>query len=452
MNAVAVFLEPEHLALADRVSSWARKALEARPEPQDDERARREARRLVGEMGEAGWYGPVERQDSRGLCIVRETLAGASPLADAVVALQALSATPLILFGSDAQRRRWVKELISGRAMGAFAMTEPDAGSDVAAMRTTAQRDGADWVIEGKKHLISNAGLADLHIVFAVTSPGQGSRGISAFLVPADAQGLRFDRAQVMAAPHPLGRLVFDGCRVGGDALLGAIDQGFKLGMTTLDRVRPSVGAAACGMAARALEEAVSHARKRRQFGQPLGDLQLVRAKLGEMATELDAARLLVYRAAWERDRGASRITTPAAMAKSFATEAAQRIVDGSMQIVGGRGVLLGHPVERLYRAVRALRIYEGATDVLRLVIGAALLADSKQGGSEDPPLQGPSPDRSGRSEDPPLQGPSPDRSGGSEDPPLQGPSPDRSGGSEDPPLQGLSPDRSGGSLDPPVR
>jgi acyl-CoA dehydrogenase len=194
--------------------------------------------------------------------------------------------------------------------------------------------------------------------------------------VPGDAKGVRFDRAQVMATPHPLGRLVFDECRVASGALLGAVDQGFKLGMSALDRVRPSVGAAACGMAARALDEAVSHARKRHQFGQPLGDLQLVRARLGEMATDLDAARLLVYRAAWERDRGASRITIPAAMAKSFATEAAQRIVDGSLQIVGGRGVLVGHPVERLYRAVRALRIYEGATDVLRLVIGAAVLAE----------------------------------------------------------------------------
>lgn len=376
MNAVAAFLDPSHVDLEARVRSWAPEALGASLEAADDEAARRVARALVRSMGDASVYAPIEAQDLRGLCVTREVLAAASPLADAVMALQALAATPLLLAATPEQRGRWLPELMRGRAMGAFVMTEPEAGSDVAAMRTTAVRDGDGWVIEGEKHLISNAGIADLYVVFAVTSPGKGSRGISAFLVPAGTGGLRFAGAQVMAAPHPLGHLSFDACRVPADSLLGVVDRGFALGMMTLDRVRPSVGAAACGMAQRALDETVRHAAGRRQFGQTLGELQLVRAKIGEMATELDAARLLVYRAAWEKDRGSERMTIPAAMAKSFATEAAQRIIDAAVQIAGGRGVLVGHPVEHLYRAVRALRIYEGATDVQRLIIGAALLAE----------------------------------------------------------------------------
>lgn len=381
MNAAAAFLDASHLDRAEAVRAAVPGILQGGSQPENDADARREARRLATAMGGAGWYAAIDRQDLRGLCVLRETIAGASPLADAVVALQALAATPILLAGTDAQRRRWIPALMSGAAMGAFVMTEPEAGSDVAAMRTTARRDGDGWVLDGEKHLISNAGIADLHVVFAVTSPGRGSRGIGAFLVPAGAEGCRFDGAQVTAAPHPLGRLAFNGCRLPPDALLGEVEGGFKLAMATLDRVRPSVGAAACGMASRALDATLEHARTRRQFGQPLGDLQLVRARIGEMATELDAARLLVYRAAWEKDRGAERITVPAAMAKSFATEAAQRIIDAAVQIAGGRGVLVGHPVEHLYRAIRALRIYEGATEVQHLIIGAALLADPAASG-----------------------------------------------------------------------
>jgi acyl-CoA dehydrogenase len=381
VNAAAAFLDASHLDRAEAVRAAVPGILQGGSQPENDADARREARRLATAMGGAGWYEAIDRQDLRGLCVLRETIAGASPLADAVVALQALAATPILLAGTDAQRRRWIPALMSGAAMGAFVMSEPEAGSDVAAMRTTARRDGDGWVLDGEKHLISNAGIADLHVVFAVTSPGRGSRGIGAFLVPADAEGCRFDGAQVTAAPHPLGRLAFNGCRLPPDALLGEIEGGFKLAMATLDRVRPSVGAAACGMASRALDATLEHARTRRQFGQPLGDLQLVRARIGEMATELDAARLLVYRAAWEKDRGAERITVPAAMAKSFATEAAQRIIDAAVQIAGGRGVLVGHPVEHLYRAIRALRIYEGATEVQHLIIGAALLADPAASG-----------------------------------------------------------------------
>lgn len=380
MKAVAAFLDESHHALWQNVSAWAASELAPRAEALDDDAARREARTLLALMGNAGWFAPIGQQDLRGVCLSREAIAAASPLADAVFALQGLSTTPFLIAGSEAQRARWVPELLAGRAMGAFVITEPGAGSDVAAMTTSARRDGTDWVISGEKHLISNAGLADVMIVFAVTNPGKKSRGISAFVVPADTPGVRFVGPQPMAAPHPLGHLAFDDVRVPESALLGALDGGFKIGMATLDRLRPSVGAAACGMAARALQEAVTHASTREQFGQPLAEFQLVRGRLGRMATDLDAARLLVYRAAWEKDRGAERITTSAAMAKAFATEAAQTIVDDAVQIVGGRGVLLGHPVERLYRAVRALRIYEGATDIQHLIVAGTLLAEQKDG------------------------------------------------------------------------
>lgn len=374
VRSAAAFLDELHVDLASRVLSWSEQNLLHRVEPLGDEDARREARALLEQLGQAGWLAAVAQQDLRALSVVRDTVAAMSPLADAVVALQALGGTPIVLAGSDEQRARWLPGITDGRLMAAFAMTEPEAGSDIAALRTSARRDGTDWVIDGEKHLISNAGLADLYVLFARTSPDAGSRGISAFIVPAGTSGLTFDGPQVMSAPHPLGRLRFENCRLPADALLGELDRGFKLGMMTLDRLRPSVGAAACGMAARALDEALAHATNRRQFGQPLGEFQLIREKLGRMGTELHASRLLVYHAAWMKDRGAERITVEAAMAKSYATEAAQRIVDDAVQIVGGAGVLRGHPVERLYRAVRALRIYEGATEIQRLIIGGALL------------------------------------------------------------------------------
>ena len=378
-TTAAAFLDEEHVRCAGAITRWAREHLMDREEPPTDAAARTEARALLGQLGAAGWLSAIGRQDLRTLSLVRDAVAAASPLADAVVALQGLGGTAIVLAGSDDQRTRWLPSILDGRTMAAFAMTEPEAGSDVASMQTTARRDGAGWVIDGDKHLISNAGLADLYVVFAVTSAGQGSRGISTFLVPADTTGVVFVGAQTMAAPHPLGRLRFQGCRVAADALLGDVDRGFKLGMMTLDRLRPTVGAAACGMAARALDEAVARAASRRQFGHPIGDLQLVREKLGRMATELRAARLLVYSAAWLKDRGAERITVEAAMAKSYATEAAQRIIDEAVQIMGGAGVLLGNPVERLYRAVRALRIYEGATEIQRLIIGGALLKEGAE-------------------------------------------------------------------------
>jgi acyl-CoA dehydrogenase len=374
-NAAASFLEDRHRTHAGQLLRWTHDHLLERPEAPDDSAARQEARALLESLANSGCFAAIGDQDLRTLCITREIVSAMSPLADAVVALQALGGTPIVLAGTEAQRQRWLPGILGGRVMAGFAMSEPNAGSDVAALQTTARVDGDGWVLDGEKHLISNAGLADVYVVFARTSPEAGSRGISTFLVPADTDGVAFTGAQVLAAAHPLGRLRFDGCRVPADALLGERDRGFKLGMMTLDRLRPSVGAAACGMAARALDEAVSHAATRQQFGQPLGNFQLVREKLGRMATELRASRLLVYHAAWTKDRGASRITIEAAMGKSYATEAAQRVIDDAVQIVGGAGVVIGHPVERLYRSIRALRIYEGTTEIQRLIIGEALMS-----------------------------------------------------------------------------
>ena len=380
---VRAFLEPRHVELASDVASFAAAEIAPLTAPADDAAARAQAREILTKLGAGGWIrwavpeawgGRAEAPDLRACCLIREALAAASPLADAVFALQCLGSMPITLGGSDAQRAEWLPPVARGEAMTAFAMTEPEAGSDVSGLATTAQRDGDGWRLAGRKTLISNAGIADLYCVFAATDPAAKSRGLSCFLVPADAPGLRFAGAQVLSAPHPLGELVFDDCRVPADALLGEDGGGFKLGMRTLDRLRPTVAAAACGMAARALDEALDHARTRKQFGEPLAALQLVQSKLATMATELTAARLLVYRAAWEADHGAERITLEAAMAKAYATEAAQRIVDQAVQVIGGRGVLAEHPVDRLYRAVRALRIYEGTTEVQQLVIARQII------------------------------------------------------------------------------
>jgi acyl-CoA dehydrogenase len=329
-------------------------------------------------MGEAGLYGPIGSMDLRGCCLAREGVAAGSPLADAVWALQGLGITPLLLAGDDALRAAWAQPALAGETMSAFALTEPEAGSDVAAMGSRATRDGADYVIDGTKWFISNAGIADYYVVFASTDPEAGSRGISAFVVPADAPGLLFVGPQVLSAPHPLGELRFEACRVPATHRLGAEGEGFKVAMATLDRLRPTVGAAACGMAGRALAEALSHARVRTQFGQALSEFQLVQEKLGRMAIELTASRLLVYRAAWEKDNGADRITTEAAMAKAHATETAQRVIDEGLQILGGRGVLAEHVLDRMYRSIRAMRIYEGTTEIQHLIVAGRMIAAAR--------------------------------------------------------------------------
>ncbi|HEY7727109.1 MAG TPA: acyl-CoA dehydrogenase family protein, partial [Candidatus Eisenbacteria bacterium] len=338
---------------------------------------RLEARTILAELGAGGWLGPIRDGDWRACCLAREALAAASPLADAVFALQALGTLPLLLAGNGAMRDRWVDAAIDGRAMAAFAMTEPEAGSDAAALATSARRDGDRYVLNGSKTYISNAGIADFYTLFASTDPSARGKGISCFVVPADARGLRFVRPQVLSAAHPLGEIALEDCVVPAENRLGEEGGGFPLGLRTLDRLRATVGAAACGMAARALGEALAHARARRQFGKALAAFQLTQEKLARMATDLEAARLLVYRAAWEADGGAERVTLQASMAKAFATEAAQRAVDDAVQILGGAGVLASHPVDRLYRAVRALRIYEGTTEIQHLVIAGRLLEDA---------------------------------------------------------------------------
>lgn len=381
-TTVRAFLDDRHAALATGIAEFTAREVAPLPDPADDGAARHQARDIMARLGAAGWYRPIAEQDLRGCCLIREALAAASPLADAVFALQALGGLPIVLAGGEELGRRWITPLLAGRAMASFAMTEPDAGSDVGAMATIARRDGPDYVLDGTKTLISNAGIADFYTVFASTDRSRGSRGISCFVVPADAPGLRFVKPLVLSAPHPLGEIAFAGCRVPAASRLGAEHEGLRLGLAVLDRLRATVGAAACGMAHRALREALAHARSRRQFGHPLAEFQLVQEKLARMATDLAAARLLVYRAAWEADRGggATRVTLEAAMAKGFATEAAQRIVDDAVQILGGRGMLADHPVDRLYRSVRALRVYEGTTEILHLVIARRLLDEAGEG------------------------------------------------------------------------
>ena len=381
--AVRAFLEDRHVELAAGIAEFGAREIGTLAEPADDGAARAQARHILEVLGRADWFAPIGDQDLRACCLIREALAAASPLADAVFALQALGSLPIVLAGTAQVKERWLPAVRAGRAMAAFAMTEPDAGSDVASLATTARRDGSDYILRGTKTLISNAGIADFYTVFASTDAALGRRGISCFVVPADAPGLRYVGPQVLSAPHPLGEIAFTDCRVPAACRVGDEGDGYRLGLATLDRLRATVAAAACGMAARALEEALAHALGRRQFGKPLAEFQLIQEKLARMAIELAAARLLVYRAAWEADRaggaggeggGATRVTLEAAMAKAFATEAAQRIVDAGVQILGGRGVLASHPVDRLYRSVRALRIYEGTTEIQHLIVAGQLI------------------------------------------------------------------------------
>jgi acyl-CoA dehydrogenase len=304
----------------------------------------------------------------RSLCVAREVLAYRSPVADAIFAVQGLAAQPLGMAGAVAWRPR-LDELTSGRVVGGFALTEPEAGSDVASMRAIGRRDADGWRIDGEKTFISNVGIAGFFVVFANADPSLGKKGISAFLVQADAPGLTLEPI-VTLDDHPLGKLVLRGAPA---QLVGDVGQGLRLALGTLDVLRTSVGAAAVGMGQRALDEALSHVRRRVQFGKPLAEFQLVQAALAEMATELEAARLLVARAAWAKDTGVAG-KTEVAMAKMFATEAAQRIIDRALQLFGGLGVVRGGVTERLYRSVRALRIYEGTTEIQKLIIGGALV------------------------------------------------------------------------------
>jgi acyl-CoA dehydrogenase len=313
------------------------------------------------------------------MCLAREAIAASSGFADSVYAVQGLGCYPIVLAGSTELKRKYVEDAARGSAIGAFALTEAGAGSDPAGIATEARRDGNDYVISGAKTFISNAGLATFYVVFARTGPGAGAKGLSAFVVDADAPGFQVDRQIPLLAPHPIGELRFDECRVRADHRLGDEGEGLKIALSTLDLFRSSVGAAACGIAGRALREAAQYADHRQQFGSTLSEFQATKIALADMATELDASRLLVYRAAWTKDDGAARVTRESSMAKLFATEAAQRIVDRAVQIHGGRGVTRGSVVERLYREVRALRIYEGTSEIQRLVIADQFLKSMRE-------------------------------------------------------------------------
>ena len=364
LSVASPLLEPSHLA-------WAEKAAAVGPTlPVESPDVLADGREAVARMAGAGLFRALEQVEARAICAIREELASFSGLADSVFAVQGLGSHPIVLGGSEALKAALLPRAASGESVFAFALTEPEAGSDAAALGTTATRSGETYVLRGHKRFISNAGIADHYTVFART--GAGPRGISAFVVDAGTPGFTVGEQTALLAPHPLAELHFEECVVPASRRLGAEGEGLKLALTTLDLFRSTVGAAAVGMGKRALAEALGHARTRVQFGAPLGELQGVQFLLAESATELDAARLLVHHAALVKD-GGQRVTYEAAVAKLFATEAAQRIIDRCLQIFGGLGVTRGQAVERLYREVRALRIYEGASEVQKVVIAREL-------------------------------------------------------------------------------
>ncbi len=378
------FFDDAHRGLAVALAAW------VAPQKVDASDDRTACRHWVRLLGDAGWLrycvpaafgGALPALDSRSLVILRETLAFHSPLADFAFAMQGLGSGAITLAGSAQQQTRYLTAVARGEKIAAFALSEPDAGSDVGAMTTAARPDGDGFVLDGVKTWISNGGIADYYCVFAKTEPTRGSRGITAFIVDADTPGLDDSEQIHVMAPHPLASVRFTQCRVGPQAQLGAREGGFKLAMQTLDIFRASVAGAALGLARRALHEALAYARQRPMFGQHLSDFQLTQAKLGDMAALIDAAALLTYRAAWLRDcvgtasaEQAQAYTAQAAMAKMAATENAQRVIDMALQMHGGRGVRVGSTVEHLYRDIRSLRIYEGATEVQQLIIGKAVL------------------------------------------------------------------------------
>jgi acyl-CoA dehydrogenase len=371
------FLEDRHLALADRARVFGEQRLRATA--QDESHAAARTREIVSGLASAGLLRfavapPHGAMDLRSLVAIREQLAYFSSLADTAFAMQGLGSHVVSRAGTDVQKNRWLPAIAAGDLLAAFAVTEPEAGSDLAGVRTRATADGAVWRLRGVKTFISNAGIAGMYTVLARTGEGAEHRGLSMFLVDAEAPGIAVKPLEPMA-PHPLGEVRFEGTPA---VLLGQESEGYRLALSTLEVFRPSVGAAACGLAARALEEAVRWSQARRQFGRALADFQATQMALAEMHVDLEAARLLVRRAAWLKDRGAERIGAEGAAAKLFATEAAQRVVDRAVQIHGGQGVMRGATVERLYREVRALRIYEGTSEIQKLVIARQVLKESK--------------------------------------------------------------------------
>jgi acyl-CoA dehydrogenase len=364
------FLEDRHREHAERLEAWCAANL-----PVDHTDVDAACRKLAAALGEAGWLLPTAVDpddprplDVRTLCLTRETLARHDGLADFAFAMQGLGTGAISLFGSAGQKE-WLRKTRAGTALSAFALSEPRSGSDVANMEMTAAHDGGDYVLSGEKTWISNGGIADVYCVFARTGEAPGAKGISAFVVPADTPGLKVAERLEVVAPHPLARLSFDDVRLPASAMIGKPGEGFRIAMSVLDVFRSTVGAAALGFARRALDETVARVRERQLFGAPLFDLQMVQGHVADMALDVDAAALLVYRAAWVKDRGAARVTREAAMAKLYATDRAQSVIDKAVQLHGGDGVRRGHIVESLYREIRALRIYEGASDVQKVVI-----------------------------------------------------------------------------------
>jgi acyl-CoA dehydrogenase len=383
------FFEDRHRALAADAQAWVAKNM-AGDDPGYGEDVDAACRKLVRQLGDAGWLkyaiGGVEHGaaadeiDTRAFCILRETLAWHSGLADFAFALQGLGSGAITLFGSEAQKKKYLPYVKEGKSIAAFAISEPDAGSDVAALQCAATLRADGYEINGEKTWISNGGIADFYVVFARTGEA-GAKGITAFIVNSGTPGLAIAERIAVSAPHPLARVAFKNCQVPLTQKLGEAGQGFKIAMATLDVFRTSVAAAALGFARRALHEALRRSTARKVFGQSLADFQITQAKLAEMATEIDAAALLTYRAAWDRDKG-RRVTVEAAMAKMYATEMAQKTIDGAVQIFGGLGVVHGQTVERLCREIRPLRIYEGATEVQQLIIARGIIKAFQESGT----------------------------------------------------------------------
>ena len=369
------FFDAKHRELATALDAWCGEHLQHVDHDGDIDA---QCRMLVAQLGKAGWLnhavaGEGQAIDTRAICLIRETLARHDGLADFAFAMQGLGSGAISLQGTPAQRERYLPRVARGEALSAFALSEPEAGSDVAAMQCSATEDGDSYLLNGEKTWISNGGIADFYVLFARTGEAPGSRGISAFIVDAGIPGFEIAERIDVIAPHPLARLRFTNCRVAKSQMLGASGEGFKLAMRTLDVFRTSVAAAALGFARRALQEGLAQAKARPMFGARLADLPLTQAKLADMACTVDSSALMVYRAAWLRDQGKT-ITKEAAMAKLMATEGAQQVIDAAVQLFGGRGVRRGEIVESLYREIRALRIYEGASEVQQLIIGRELL------------------------------------------------------------------------------
>lgn len=376
------FFTPEHRNLAQVTANFVTREIEPHAGVEDDvEGLARHFVKLLASAGLLNYAVAVAKLDTRALCLIREALSYSSSLADLAFVMQGLGTYAIAQAAPDHVREFWLARALQGKAIAAFALTEPEAGSDVASIQTTARRDGETYVIDGRKRFISNAGIADFYTVFTRTGTRDDGRPtLSAFVVGSKMQGFNVVERTELIAPHPIGEIAFEECRVPAEDMVGNEGDGFRLAMETLDTFRASVGAAACGMARRALDESVRYASTRKQFGRLLCEHQLVQEKLADMATELDAARLLVYRAAYLRDTSEARVTREASEAKLFATEAAGRIIDSAVQIHGGAGLVRGSVVERLYRDVRALRIYEGTSEIQKLVIAGQLLRENREG------------------------------------------------------------------------